>query len=47
MAEIIFPAIMAMIASHQDIPIAINELPVRYDDIFMLTKSPRGGETYG
>jgi len=46
MFEIIVPAIIAMVASHQDMPIAINELPDRYADIFTLTKSPRRREAH-
>jgi len=46
MFEIIVPATITMVASHQDMPIAINELPDRYPDIFTLTKSPRRRETH-
>ena len=35
---------IAMVASHQDMPKAINELPDRYADIFTLIKSPRRRE---
>jgi len=46
MFEIIVPAIIAMVASHQDMPKGIKELPDRYADIFTLTKSPRRRETH-